>query len=172
MTDTTKLSELARTCRDAAALYKRRVAGMFMLVSPDKISSKLAGKDFCVTRKLDGMLAYASCADGEIAIFGTGGRDLSSVPVAKTLLADLKKAKIKQAEIVCELYAIAAVGNRSRVGDVVAGLADSKKAADLRLAPFDIVSIDGEPFRPTHYKDVHAKLCDIFKSEAVRPVGA
>lgn len=171
-TASTKLSELAVACRDAAALYKRRVAGMFMLVSPDKMSSKLAGNDFCVTRKLDGMLAYASCAGGKIAIFGTGGRDLSSVPVAKTLLSDLKKAKIKQAEVVCELYAMAGEGKRSRVGDVTAALADPKKAADLRLAPFDIVSIDGEPFQPAHYKDVHAKLCDIFKSEAVHPVQA
>ena len=168
----TKTAELAVACRDAAALYKRRVAGGFMLVSPDKISSKLAGKDFCVTRKLDGMLAYASCAGGEITIFGTGGRDLSSVPMAKTLLSDLNKANIKQAEIVCELYAVPATGNRSRVGDVVTALADPKKAKNLRLAPFDIVSIDGVPFRPAHYKDVHAKLCAIFKSEAVRPVGA
>ncbi len=136
-----KLSELAVACRDAAALYKRRVAGMFMLVSPDKLSSKLAGKDYCVTRKLDGMLAYASCADGKIAIFGTGGRDLSAVPVAKTLLSDLKKAKNKQAEIVCELYALPDVGNRSRVGDVVAALADPKKATGLRLAPFDYVAL-------------------------------
>ena len=172
MTKTAKLSELAVACRDAATLYKRRVAGMFMLVSPDKLSSKLAGKDFCVTRKLDGMLAYASCDDGKVAIFGTGGRDLSSVPVAKTLLSDLKKAKIKQAEIVCELYAVPTTGNRSRVGDVVAGLADSKKAADLRLAPFDIVSLNGAPFHPAHYKETHAKLCDIFKSEAVHPVQA
>ena len=172
MTDTAKLSELAIACRDAAALYKRRVAGMFMLVSPDWMKSRLAGKDFCVTRKLDGMLAYASCADGEIAIFGTGGRDLSSVPVAKTLLSDLKKAKIKRAEVVCELYAVPAVGNRSRVGDVVAALADPDKASTLRLAPFDIVSIDGEPFQPAHYKDVHAKMCAIFKSDAVRPVEA
>jgi ATP-dependent DNA ligase len=164
------MTENFKDVQAAAAEYKRRVAGTFMLVDGGKdIKAKLSGSDFCVTRKIDGVMAYAVVRDGEAMVSGTGGRDLSGVPCAKALAAAVAAAGLKSATVAAELYAPAEKG-RPRVGDVQSALADPAKAAGLRMAPFDLVEADGEPFRPAHYKETHAKLCTIFKDEAVRPV--
>lgn len=55
---------------------------------------------------------------------------------------------------------------------MAAALSDPAKAADLRLAPFDIATLEGEPFRPAHYRETHAKLCELFPGESPRPVEA
>ena len=155
--------------QSAAMDYKRRVAGMFMLVEPKNLKAKLSGSDYCVTRKIDGVMAYAVFRDGDVVLIGSGGRDLSDVPCVKKLVDAIKTAGIKSMSVVAELYAPADNG-RPRVFDVLSALADPKKAANLRLAPFDIVEIDGEPFKTAHYKNCHAKLVEVFKDEDVRPV--
>ncbi len=165
-----RLKELAESCSGAAARYKRRIAGSFVLVSPENMRQKLAGHDFCVTRKIDGMLAYAMCDGDGAVLFGSGGRDLSAVPVLEKLAGSLRNAGISKAEIACELYA--AGSGRSRVGDVTAALADPGKAGTLRLAPFDIVSLDGTAWHPEHYRETLGRLNEIFLDEAVRPVEA
>ncbi|MEI7948377.1 MAG: hypothetical protein WCJ02_16865, partial [bacterium] len=148
--------------QSAAMDYKRRVAGMFMLVEPKNLKAKLSGADYCVTRKMDGVMAYAICRDGEAVLIGSGGRDLSDVPCVKQLAAAVKAAKIKSMTVVAELYA-PAEKRRSRVFDVLSALAAPKKAMNLRLAPFDIVELDGKPFNPSHYKECHSKLVEVFK---------
>ena len=88
----------------AAIDYKRRVAGTFMLVEPKNMRARLSGSDFAVTRKIDGVMAYCVYRDGDVAILGSAGRDLSAVPVARDLAAALKAAKAKDAVIAAELY--------------------------------------------------------------------
>lgn len=158
-------SEILTAARD----YKRRVAGQFMLVAPVDLKAKLSGADYCVTRKIDGVMAYIVCRNGAVTMVGTGGRDMSEVPVVKTLAAAVKAAKLKSATIVAELYAPSEKG-RPRVYDVLSALAEPKKASKLRLAPFDIVELNGESFKADHYKTCHAKLAEIFQDDAVRPV--
>jgi len=153
----------------AAAEYKRRVAGLFMLVDPKNLKERLSGSDYCVTRKIDGVMAYAVCRQGEVLMVGTGGRDLSDVPCAKALAGALKAAKVDSATVVAELYAPVENG-RPRVYDVLSALSDSNGATNLRLAPFDIVELNGAPFKPSHYKECHAKLTEIITDELVRPV--
>ncbi len=152
-----------------AADYKRRVAGLFMLVDGKNMKAKLSGKEFCVTRKIDGVMAYAVCRKGEAALIGSGGKDLSSAPCCKALAKAVKAAGIGEATFVAELYAPAEKG-RPRVYDAVSALADAKKAKDLRLAVFDVVEIDGESFKGVPYKTRYAKLAELFKDDAVRPV--
>ena len=132
-----------------AADYKRRVAGLFMLVAGKNMKAKLSGKEFCVTRKIDGVMAYAVCRKGEAALIGSGGKDLSSAQCCKALAKSVKAAGIGEATFVAELYAPAEKG-RPRV--------------------FDVVEIDGESFKGVPYKTRHAKLAELFKDDAVRPV--
>ena len=163
------MSDMPRDVQKAATDYKRRVAGLFSLVDGGReIRTKLSGDEFCVTRKIDGVMAYAVCRDGEVMMAGTGGRDLSAVPCAKALAAAVKAYGAASATVAAELYAPSEKG-RPRVFDVLAALADPKKAESLRLAPFDLVELDGAPFTAP-YKAVHAKLSAIFKDDAVRPV--
>ena len=162
------MSDTFKEVQKSATDYKRRVAGVFMLVDGKDAKAKLSGETFYVTRKLDGVMAYAVCRDGKVMMAGSGGRDLSEVPCAKALAAAVKAHGAKSATVVAELYAPAKNG-RPRVYDVQAALADPKKAKSLRLAPFDLVELDGESFK-AGYKDVHAKLAAIFKDDAVKPV--
>jgi len=162
------MSDAFKDVQKAAMDYKRRVAGMFMLVDGKDIRAKLSGETFYVTRKIDGVMAYAVCRGGKVIMAGSGGRDLSNVPCAKALAAAVKAYGAKSATIVAELYAPAKNG-RPRVFDVLAALADPKKAKSLMLAPFAIVELNGEPVKDA-YKDIHAKLSEMFKDEAVKPV--
>lgn len=161
--------EVTSEIQSAAMDYKRRIAGMFMLVEPKKYKERLMGSEFCVTRKIDGVMAYAVCRKGEAVLVGARGRDLSELSCVKQLAKTVKAAGIDSMTLVAELYAPAENG-RPRVYDVLSALADSSKAANLRLAPFDIVELGGEPFKSSHYKEIHAKLAAIFKDDALRPV--
>ena len=62
--------KLTKEMQAEAADYKRRVAGLFMLVDGKNMKAKLSGKEFCVTRKIDGMMAYAVCRKGETRCAG------------------------------------------------------------------------------------------------------
>lgn len=81
----------------------------------------------------------------------------------------MKKAGVKSAVIAAELY-LPRPDGRPRCGDVSTALADDKKRDALCLAPFDIISLDGEPWKAEHYSETHNKLCVLFQAEQVRPV--
>ncbi len=155
--------------RDAAVACKRRISSQFMLVDPASARERVRGERFWVTRKIDGVMACAFYHDGAATLVGTGGKNLSAAPCGAVLASSLAKAGVKSATIVCELYLPAATG-RPRVGDVSAALADASLIGKLRLAPFDIVDIDGGQFRAANYGEVHARLSELFADEAVRPV--
>lgn len=154
--------------RVAAMEYKRRVAGAFILVDGAKLASKIGGHDICVTRKIDGVMRFIVFRDGEAAMFSTYGNDgAETVPCLTELAAQLKAAQVTSATVVAELYAPAA-GGRPRCGDVAKMLAEDPAA--LRLAPFDLLELDGAEWKPAHYKETHAKLASLFNSDGVKPV--
>ena len=155
--------------KNAAKDYKRRVSGTFCLIEPKNIRFRLMGRKFSVTRKIDGIMAYAVVKNGETALVGSAGRDLSMVPCAKKIGEALLKKGIKDAVVVGELY-MPKSGDRPRCYDVLSALADVKAMAGLRIAPFDLVELNGEPFKAPHYSDLHVKLCEIFTDESICPV--
>ena len=61
-------------------------------------------------------------------------------------------------------------GGRPRCADVTSALADPAKRDQLRLAPFDIVSLDGNTFTGSPYGEAYKALSDIFMADAVCPV--
>jgi hypothetical protein len=48
--------EITQDMRQKAIDYKKNIAGRFILVEGAALSSRVAGEDFCVTRKIDGHL--------------------------------------------------------------------------------------------------------------------
>jgi hypothetical protein len=48
--------ETTQNMRQKAIDYKKNIAGRFMLVEGASVKSRIAGEDFCVTRKVDGHL--------------------------------------------------------------------------------------------------------------------
>ena len=160
--------EITKDMRDAAVEYKRRVAGAFILVDGAKLASKISGADICVTRKIDGVMRFIVYRNGAAVMFSTGGNDdMSGIPCLDDLAKQLKAAKVKTATLVAELYASVKSG-RPRCHDVLEALAGD--TAKLRLAPFDLLDLDGAEWKAAHYKETHAKLAALFKTELARPV--
>jgi ATP-dependent DNA ligase len=141
--------------------YKKQVCGAFIPLRPEEIDARIAGNAFQVSRKYDGILALIFW-DGKTAfIINTGGKQIDGIPPVEEAAKLLKAAKLKEAVIAAELYVDESKG-RKRISDVNAALADAKRAGELRLAPFDIVSINGAPHRAANYAETHGKLTEWF----------
>ncbi len=154
--------EVTDTMCQKAINYKKSVAGRFMLVEGAMISSRIAGEDFCVTRKIDGHLQVLFYENGQVVMLNSrGNRKAESLRCLDEFASKVAAAGIGSAVFVAELY-FPNEGGRPRCGDVLSALADEAKRDALSLAVFDIVEIGGEPFVADHYKDVYAKISEVF----------
>lgn len=150
--------------------YKKNIAGRFVLLEGSDIKQRLGGNEFQVTRKIDGQMQLAFFIDGETFLINSGGKhryqDLKCINIFNE---SLKKAGIGNAVIAAELY-MPSENGRPRHEDVSRVLTNNEKKDDLRLAPFDIVEIDGKPWKAENYNETHARLAQIFKTPEVQPV--
>lgn len=156
--------------RQTAIDYKRNIAGKFMLVEGAKINSRVEGSDFCVTRKIDGHLQCLFYQDGTAYMLNSNGNQLTEqLPCIDAFAEAMQQAGVSTAIVAAELY-LPKEGGRPRCADVKRALADVTQREELRLAPFDIIEVNGEPWKPAHYKQTHTQLCKWFRAEAVKPV--
>ena len=154
--------EITQEMRQKAIDYKANIAGKFMLVEGAKMKSRISGEDFCVTRKIDGHLQCVFYSNGAAVMLNSRGKERAGDLKCLDVFADLMtKAGIKSAVIAAELY-LPREGARPRCGDVQTALADSARRDMLALAPFDVIELDGQPFVTAHYKEVYAKLKELF----------
>ena len=148
--------------------YKRDVCKNYLSLNPEQLETRLAGTSFFVTRKYDGELAVMFFDGQAVVTVNTGGRERSGLPCQVEAAAALKAAGVSQAVIPAELY-LAAPG-RERVFAVRQALA-AGRTDELALAPFDILSLDGQPAKAGSYADIHAELTRIFGgTRRCRPV--
>ncbi len=155
--------------RQTAMDYKRRISGSFMLVDPAGIRKKLFGSDFCVTRKIDGIMQCVFWKEGKAFMAGSGGTVLTRLPCLDEFAQCAQAAGLDSATIAAELYYPLAEG-RPRCHDVLRALAVPEERAKLKLAPFDLLECSGEPYKSAHYKETHQELCRLFSGEMIRPV--
>lgn len=152
-----------------ALKYKKKISNAFMLVDGAKLIEKITGEDFCVTKKLDGVMQIVFVEDGNAIGSSKSGKMLEGAACLEELASLCGKAGIKSAVIAAELYVRHDDGKRERVGEVSTALASDPK--QLCLAPFDILEIEGEPFETPHYRDTLAKLNNICSGGSlVKPV--
>lgn len=162
--------EITKDLSQKAIDYKKNIAGKFMLVEGAKLKARVAGTDFCVTRKIDGHLQVLFFKDGDTVLLNSNGIDKAGRLHCLDVAAEcLKKAGVKDAIVAGELY-MPREGGRPRCADVTSALADSGKRDQLCLAPFDIVSLDGKSFEGVPYQETYKALSGIFKADAVCPV--
>ena len=164
--------ELNDTMSQKAINYKKTVAGKFMLIEESKISSRVAGEDFCVTKKIDGHLQVLFYENGAVAMVNSSGKQKAqSLKCLDEFASKVSAAGLKTAVFAAELY-VPNEGGRPRCSDVLSALADDAKKENLSLAVFDVVELDGEAFAAAHYKEVYAKISQIFAGagELCRPV--
>ena len=151
-----------------AVNYKRRISGGFMLVEPARIHNRLSGEDFCVTRKIDGLMQCVFWKDGTAFMVGSGGAVMTGLPCLDEFAECAKKAGLDSAVIAAELY-YPLDGGRSRCHDVLRVLPTEEKVK-LKLAPFDLLERNGEPYKAVHYKETHKELRRLFSGQMIHPV--
>ena len=150
--------------------YKKNIAGKFVLVESAKLKQRVEGERICVTKKIDGHLQVVFWQDGQVFMLNASGKQKAeSLKCLDVFAESMKAAGVKSATIAAELY-LPRPDGRPRCGDVAAALADDAKRNELCLAPFDIVELDGNPWKAEHYSETHNKLCTIFSDEKVKPV--
>ena len=150
--------------------YKKNIAGKFVLVEGAKLKQRVDGKRICVTRKIDGHMQVVFWQEGKAFMLNaTGNQKADGIKCLDVFADALKKSGVKSAIIAAELY-LPIPDGRPRCGDVLAALADDAKKDLLCLAPFDIIELDGQSWKPEHYGDTHNQLCVLFQEEQVRPV--
>ena len=157
-------------CRQTAIDYKKNIAGKFMLVEGAKIKSRVEGTDFCVTRKIDGHLQCLFYQDGTAFMLDSGGNQLAEQLRCTDAFSEaMQQTGVSSAIVAAELF-MPKEGGRPRCADVKRALADPALRDELRLAPFDILEVNGEPWKADHYKHTHAQLCQWFHDDYVIPV--
>ena len=150
--------------------YKKNIAGKFVLVEGAKLKQRVEGERICVTKKIDGHLQVVFWQDGSVFMLNASGKQKAENLHCLDAFAEaMKAAGVKSATIAAELY-LPRPDGRPRCGDVAAALADDAKRNELCLAPFDIIELDGNPWKAEHYSETHNKLCTIFSDEKVKPV--
>ena len=141
--------------------YKREVCKNYISLNPEQIESRLAGSVFHVTRKYDGELAVLFWDGESIAAVNTGGRARAGLPCLAEAASRLKAANIAQAVIAAELYRDES-GGRCRVYQTREALSDEATLGELRLAMFDVLSVEGQPLAVNGYADTYAWLQRVF----------
>jgi ATP-dependent DNA ligase len=156
----------------AAAQYKKRVSQSFIPLTPEQIDARLAGSAFYVSRKYDGLLTLVVWDGKEAAGFHSSGRPAGPAPCFVEAGEALKAANLDAAVIAAELY-VEESGGRSRAFDAVKALADPAARDKLALAAFDVLSLNGQPFQASSWKDTLDELERLFgQGRRVRPVQA
>lgn len=149
----------------AAIDYKKNIAGKFVLVEGTKLKQRVEGERISVTKKIDGHLQVVFWQDGQVFMLNASGKQKAEKLKCLDAFAEaMKAAGVKSATIAAELYLPREEG-RPRNGDVNKALADDALKDQLCLAPFDIVELDGNPWKVEHYSETHNKLCSLFNGQ-------
>ncbi|HEY9062001.1 MAG TPA: hypothetical protein VIO64_16075 [Pseudobacteroides sp.] len=153
-----------------AADYKKNVCKNFIAINPEQIDSRVAGEEFYITRKYDGEMSVIFYTGQDTFIVNTGGTLRFGLPCTEEAGRILKNAGISSAIIPAELY-LCEDNGRTRIFDVLSALSKETEIGKLKLAPFDIIEINGAYPKVKNYSEIHGRLSEIFIEGAnVKPV--
>ena len=148
--------------------YKRKVAGSFMAITQEDISSKISGDQVYITTKIDGEFNLLHFDGKQSMLVNGSGKIKDDLPLLKSATKSLKDQKIKSLSVACELH-LSTQDHRSRVFEVMSAI--SKKKDSLTVSPFDIVALDGEDYAENDYQKTIEKLTELFKNnDEINPV--
>lgn len=152
-----------------ALAYKKDFLKHFIPIDQRGIESRLAGDKFYVTRKYDGEYAMIVYDHGTTVTINRSGRVRRGIPCIEEAGRLIAAAGIEDGMFGAEIY-VQQEGKRGRVNDLLSVLADKKRIGTLHLAVYDIVELDGRPWR-RHFNETWDKLHAVFGSgELVREV--
>jgi len=141
--------------------YKKRLTQQFYSINANQIETKITGKNFWVSQKVDGHLQLIVYEENNSFMIGRNGTVRMDLPCLKQINTCFSEKNISSAIVACELYAKRET-ERSRVYDVIAALSDKTLIDSLGLAVFDILEMDGQSFRMLSYKDIWQRITEVF----------
>lgn len=147
--------------------YKRRISSSFVLVDGSKIGEKINGENFCVTKKIDGVMQVLFFRNGSASAYSSNGIEQKQLPCVEKFAELCKKSGLKSATVVAELYVTLSSSGRERVHDVSTAIASCPEK--LKLATFDILDLDDQPVK-LGYKEKWERMSAIFTDPQVAPV--
>ena len=148
--------------------YKRKVAGSFIAITQDDISSKISGDKVYITTKIDGEFNLLHFDGKQSVLINGSGKNKDDLPFLTSATKSLKDQKIKSLTIACELH-LKAKDHRCRVSEVMSALSKDKNS--LTVSPFDIVELDGEDYAEDDYEKTIKKLTELFNNnDDINPV--
>lgn len=152
-----------------ALAYKKDFLKHFIPLDQRQIESRLAGDRFYVTRKYDGEYAMIVYDRGTTVTINRSGRVRCGIPCIGEAGRLIAAAGIREGMFGAEIYA-EKDRRRGRLKDLLAALADKKRIGTLRLAVYDIVELDGKPWRG-RFNETWEKLHEVFgHGELIREV--
>lgn len=150
--------------------YKKNFLKQFIALSPQQIDQRLGDTRYYVTRKYDGEFATIVYENGQTVTINRSGRTRRGIPCIEEAARLMKKAGVKSAIIPAEIH-VDDTDKRSRTMDLIHALSKKGDVSILKLAVFDILELDGQPYEPENYLQTHEKLVQFFaKGKQVKPV--
>jgi len=150
--------------------YKADVCKKFINLNFDQIDLRLTGSVLYASRKVDGEMGVLFYNGADAVIINRSGRVRMGLPCVEDAKRTLIAAGVKSCVLPAELHVEESSG-RTRISDVLNALADVNKIHTLRLAVFDVLDIDDQPFKANSYEDTHRKITELFGgSEMCFPV--
>ena len=143
--------------------YKKRLSQRFNAIDIKKISEKINGSEFFVSKKMDGHFQLVFYNGEDAFMIGRNGTVRKDLPCLDSFAKQLSKNKIDSFICAAELYCQKG-SQRSRVYDVIAALSDEKTLNTLPIAIFDIISYNNENMQHKPYSEIYEILKKIFKS--------
>lgn len=153
-----------------ALSYKKNFLKEFIPIGPDQIGGKLGDGNYFVTRKYDGEFATIVYDRGVAITINRSGRVRRGIPCIREAAELLAAAGVEEAVVPAEIY-VYDRDKRTRTQDLLHALSKRGDVSRLRLAVFDLLELDDEPYRPQSYLQTWEKLVEIFgNGKMVRPV--
>ena len=153
-----------------ALAYKQNFLKKFIAIYPQIIDKRLGDGLYYVTRKYDGEFATIIYDKGTIVTVNRSGRIRTGLPCLEEAAALLEKAGVKEAIIPAEIY-VDDSDKHTRTHDLLHALSKKGDVSVLRLAAFDILELNGEPYKPENYVQTHELLEQWFgKGKTVKAV--
>ncbi len=159
----------AQALRDAnllplARLRRRQLSQLMLPLDRETAPARLHEGDYLISRKVDGEFTLLVYRDGDVVTVNPYGTVRTGADFHDEAADLFKRAGIKQAVLVGELYVRWPDGRRPRVHDVTR-MARSPQSADdvgqLTFAAFGIENIDGKEFAGAAAKEVHDALTNL-----------
>lgn len=150
--------------------YKKNFLKRFIAIGPSQIAERLGDMLYYVTRKYDGEFAMLAYADGEAVTINRSGRTRLGLPCVEEAARLLREAGVNEAILPAEIY-VDDSDKRTRVHDLIHALSKKGDVSTLRLAFFDVLEREGQPFRPASYQETWELLTSWFgRGERVKTV--